>query len=153
MTTRIGVGLMAVLLAIYLVVAAQYAVVALASGTAVGVLMGIALVLLPILGGWALVRELTFGARAERLGRRLEEASELPDEQISVRPSGRPDREEADALFPRYRAEVEASPEKWQAWYRLGLAYDAGGDRRRARQAIRRAISLDRGKAFGSSEV
>ncbi len=53
-------------------------------------------------------------------------------------------RAEADAAFPRYREEVEAAPEDWRAWYRLGLAYDGSGDRRRARAAIRRAIALER---------
>ena len=51
-------------------------------------------------------------------------------------------REDADAVFPRYRDEVTASPDDWRAWYRLGLAYDASGDRRRAREAVRRAITL-----------
>ena len=46
----------------------------------------------------------------------------------------------ADAI----RAAVEAEPESWQAWYRLGWAYDAAGDRRRARGALRRAVALER---------
>jgi Flp pilus assembly protein TadD len=37
---------------------------------------------------------------------------------------------------------VEQDPASWRAWFRLGLAYDASGDRRRARGAIRRAIAL-----------
>jgi Flp pilus assembly protein TadD len=52
----------------------------------------------------------------------------------------------ADEQFPRYQAEVTAAPESWRAWFRLGLAYDASGDRRRARHAIRTAISLHRGE-------
>ena len=60
-----------------------------------------------------------------------------------MRPSGRVVRSEADALFPAYRADVEAHPDDWRAWYRLGLAYDASGDRRRAREAVRRAIRLE----------
>ena len=32
----------------------------------------------------------------------------------------------------------------WRAWLRLGLVYDASGDRRRARAAVRRAIALAR---------
>jgi len=38
---------------------------------------------------------------------------------------------------------VEAHPDDWRAWYRLGLAYDASGDRRRARGAVRQAIQLE----------
>ena len=32
----------------------------------------------------------------------------------------------------------------WDAWFRLALAYDASGDRRRARWATRQAIKLSR---------
>jgi Flp pilus assembly protein TadD len=60
-----------------------------------------------------------------------------------VRPSGRIVREDGDAVFPSYRADVEADPGDWRAWYRLGLAYDASGDRRRAREAVRTAIRLE----------
>jgi Flp pilus assembly protein TadD len=60
-------------------------------------------------------------------------------------------REDADAAFPRYRAEAEADPESWQAWMRLGIVYDACGDRRRARGAIRQAISLERDEIRGAS--
>jgi cytochrome c-type biogenesis protein CcmH/NrfG len=82
--------------------------------------------------------------RAESLGRRLEAEDALPEEEVEVRPSGRAVRSEADALFPAYRAEVESHPEDWRAWYRLGLAYDGSGDRRRAREAVRTAIRLER---------
>jgi Flp pilus assembly protein TadD len=50
----------------------------------------------------------------------------------------------ADAAFQGYADAVERDPEEWRAWLRLGLAYDASGDRRRARAAVRRAIALAR---------
>lgn len=143
MSARIGVAVMAVLLALYIALVAQRAWLLLVSGDPVGVLMGAGLVVLPIIAVWALGRELWFGVRAERLGRRLEADGALPSEQVDVRPSGRVVRSEADALFPAYRADVEAHPDDWRAWYRLGLAYDASGDRRRAREAVRRAIRLE----------
>jgi Flp pilus assembly protein TadD len=40
------------------------------------------------------------------------------------------------------REEAEADPGNWRVWYRLALAYDAAGDRTRARSAVRHAISL-----------
>ncbi|NUS52312.1 MAG: hypothetical protein HOQ22_14885, partial [Nocardioidaceae bacterium] len=46
------------------------------------------------------------------------------------------------ALFERMRREAELRPDDWQAWYRLALAYDAAGDRTRARAAARHAIAL-----------
>ena len=144
MSARIGVAVMAVMLALYIVLVAQRGWMLLMSGEPIGIAMGVALFALPVLAAWGLGRELWFGVRAQQVGRRLEAEGALPTETVSVRPSGRPLREEADALFPRYRAEVEAAPEDWRAWYRLGLAYDAAGDRRRARGAVRKAISLER---------
>ena len=144
MTARIGALIMAVLLALYIALVAQRAWLLLVSGQPVGVAMGVALIVLPIIAAWALWRELAFGFGTQRLARRLEADDALPTEQLDVRPSGRPDRAQADALFPAYRAAVEQHPEDWRAWFRLGLAYDGAGDRSRARAAMRTAIRLER---------
>ncbi|MCR2818265.1 hypothetical protein NQ166_05370 [Microbacterium sp. zg.Y1090] len=144
MSARIGVAVMAVMLALYIVLVAQRGWLLLVNGEPIGVAMGVALFVLPVLAAWGLGRELWFGWRAQQVGRRLEAEGALPTESVAVRPSGRPLREEADALFPAYRSAVEAAPDDWRAWYRLGLAYDAAGDRRRARAAVRRAIALER---------
>ncbi len=143
MKPRVAVAVMTVLLLLYIVLAGQRAVVLLTSGDGVGVAMGVALIVLPIIALWAIGRELWFGVRAQRLGETLDAEGGLPREEIEVRPSGRATRDDADALFPAYRADVEARPGDWRAWYRLGLAYDAAGDRRRAREAVRKAISLE----------
>jgi len=144
MRVRIAAGVMALLLALYLVFVAQYALLLFGSPEPIAKAMGVALIVLPIIGSWALITEILFGVRAERLAKTLENQGGLPDDVVPLRPSGRPDREAADAAFPRYQAEVEADPESWQAWFRLALAYDASGDRRRARWATRRSISLSR---------
>ena len=68
----------------------------------------------------------------------------MPEEEVETRPSGRPVREQADAVFPRYRDAVDARPDSWVDWMRLGVVYDACGDRRRARAAIREAITRER---------
>ncbi len=144
MSARIGVAVVAALLALYIVLVGQRAWLLLISGDPVGIAMGVALVVLPLIATWALGRELWFGVRAEQLGRRLESEGALPDEVVSVRPSGRVMREDADAVFPAYRAAAEAHPDDWRVWYRLGVAYDAAGDRRRAREAVRTAIRLEK---------
>lgn len=143
MKGRIAALVMAALLVFYIVVIGWRAVLFLGSGDSVGIVIGIALLVLPLIGIWALVREIQFGTRSERLVKMLEEQGALPMEQLPVRASGRPVRDAADAEFPSYQAEVDAAPESWQAWFRLGLAYDASGDRRRARRAIRTAITLE----------
>jgi Flp pilus assembly protein TadD len=38
--------------------------------------------------------------------------------------------------------QAQARPDDWAAWFRLGTAYDAAGDRRRARAAVRHALQL-----------
>lgn len=137
---------LSVMLVLYFLLAGYRAVALILSGGAIPILMGVAMLILPLIGVWALVRELQFGRHATRLTDRLEAEGRLPEERVSVRPSGRPVQEEADAVFPKYRAEAEAAPGQWQAWMRLGIVYDACGDRRRARAAIREAIALDRRK-------
>ena len=144
MSARLGVIVMTAALALYIALVGQRAYLLLTSGEPIAIAMGVALVLLPILGAWGLWRELRFGSRAQALARRLEAEGGLPADEIDVRQSGRPDRAQADALFPAYRADVEAHPGDWRAWFRLGLAYDGAGDRRRARQAVRTAIALER---------
>ncbi len=142
---RVGAIAMAAILVIYLVFVIQYAVRLMLVDEPVAKALGIALVLLPVLGAWALVSELLFAVRSQQLMARLEQEGRLPDEQLPARASGRIDRAAADAVFPAYRAETEANPGAWWAWLRLALAYDASGDRRRARGATRRAIRLERG--------
>jgi len=143
MSAKVGALVMAALLALYLALVGWRAVQFVQTGEPVAVAMGVALIVLPIVAAWALWRELAFGMRSHALVRRLEAEGGL-DLGIPVRPSGRPERAAADAAFPAFREAAEAEPESWRAWLRLGLAYDAAGDRRRARGAVRRAIELER---------
>lgn len=145
MKNRFAALLMALLLLLYIVIAGQRAILLFEAGSALGVIAGSALVVFPLVGVWALWRELAFGWGTERLVKRLDAEGGLP-EQTETLPSGRAVRAAADAEFPKYAAEVEAAPESWRAWFRLGLAYDASGDRRRARWALREAIKLERGE-------
>jgi len=144
MRTRIAVAIMAALLALYLVFALRYGLILIGVGQPVAVGIGIALLVLPVVGVWAMINELLFAVRADRLAKRLEDEGGMPSEPVPVSPSGRADRAAADALFPSYQAAVDAAPESCRAWFRLGLAYDASGDRRRARWATRTAIRLAR---------
>lgn len=149
MKTRIAVAVMAALLVLYLVFAVGYAVVLLRVGEPVATGLGVALLVLPLLAMWGLVTEFLFGIRAQRLGERLEAEGGMPTDELPLRPSGRIEREAAAAVFPRFKAEAEASPEDWRVWFRLALAYDAAGDSRRARWATRHAIRLDRAHPAG----
>lgn len=147
----LGVLTMSALLVLYFVFVGIRAIALLASGAAIPVIMGVAMLVLPLIGVWALVRELQFGLRSTRLADRLEAEGLMPDEPVATHPSGRPMREDADAAFPRYKEEVEARPRAWQSWMRLGIVYDACGDRKRARAAIRQAIACERDESSGAS--
>ncbi|MEK6345023.1 MAG: hypothetical protein V4737_14450, partial [Curtobacterium sp.] len=115
-----GAALMAVLLVLYIVLVGQRAVAFIATGVPVGIGIGVALFVVAVIGALLLVLELRFGFRITRLGARLEAEGGAPDDIVEVRPSGRPTREAADELFPRYRAAVEQDPSDWRGWYRLG---------------------------------
>jgi len=120
--------LLSALVAVYLVTLGWRGVVLLRSGDGpVAVLFGIALLLLPAVGAWAVVRELRFGQATERLAREAEAAGRLPT---------------TDDAFDDLRAAVDASPDDPVAWFRLACGYDAARDRRRARAAMRHAVTL-----------
>jgi hypothetical protein len=142
---KLGAVVMAVLLAVYLALVGWRAVQFVQTGEPVAVVMGVSLIVLPVLAAWAIWRELQFGVRSQRLVRLLEAEGGL-DLGMPLRPSGRPERAAADDAFPAFRDAVESDPDSWRAWLRLGLAYDAAGDRRRARRAVRRAIELERAR-------
>jgi len=141
---RTAALVMALLLLLYVVLVGQRAVLFVSTGEPVAIALGVALLVLPLLGLFALVVELRFGLRTQEIVRQLVAEGELPVDDLPRRASGRYEREAADAAFPAYKEAVEAAPDDWRAWFRLGLAYDACGDRRRARQALRWAIGLRR---------
>ena len=144
MRARIAALVMAALLVVYLVFVTNYALILINDDQPLAKAIGWALLVMPLLGAGVLAADLVFVVRGEALVKRLGAEGGLPVDDLPRLPSGRPDPAAADLEFPRYQAEVEAEPESWRAWVRLGLAYDASGDRRRARWATRRAIALER---------
>ena len=58
-------------------------------------------------------------------------------------PSGRIQRDAADALFATVRDELENDPDNWRRWYRLARAYDYAGDRSRARETMKKAVEME----------
>ena len=151
MRTKLLVALATAVVLFYLLTLGRLGVELVRQGGAVPVAYGLALLLLPAVSAWAVARELLFGLATERLGRRLAARGELPVDDLDRTPGGRIDRAAGQALFERYRAEVERDGADAGAWYRLALAYDAAGDRKRGRAAARHAVRLDRaGRARGT---
>jgi hypothetical protein len=142
--TKTTLGVLVAVLAFYAVLIGVKGVALLASGSLIGQALGVALLVLPVLGLLLVWREIEFGRRTAVLARALDAEGGLPADELPRRPSGRVDRRAADAVFDRFRVEAEASPQDWRAWFRLALAYDAAGDRTRARAAARHAVALYR---------
>ena len=143
--TKIWVGAVTLLLVFYLVVSFQRSILLLTDSNLAAQAIGAAYLVLPVIGAWALVRELMFGARTEQMAKVLEAEGGLPVDELPRTPAGRIVRSAADAEFEKYKA--EAAPGDWRSWFRLSCAYDAAGDRKRARASMRDAVRLFQGNA------
>ncbi|RAN72024.1 hypothetical protein B5P43_33175 [Bacillus sp. SRB_336] len=149
--TKIWVGLICLLLVFYLVVMVQRSFTLMfVSPEWQAKVMGAAYFLVPVVAAWALISEVLFGARTEKLANILESEGGLPVDTLPRTPGGRIIREAADAEFDKYKLEAEAAPEDWRSWFRLSCAYDAAGDRKRARKAMRDAVGMYRTGSAGN---
>lgn len=116
---------------VYLLILGQIGWGLIRTGEAVGVALGAAILVFPLIGIWLVWRELSFGFRAQRLQEQWQ-AEELPLPGTS------------EGEFAQCRTQVEQQPDDWHNWFRLGLAYAVAGDKSRARSAMRHADFLFR---------
>lgn len=140
--TKLGALVMTALLLVYVALLANTGFSLLSTNIVIAQVMGALILAFPLIGVWAIIVELRFGLAAEKLVARVEAEGKWPDLQIETRPSGRAVRASADAAFAKWSAAAEQNQTDFHAWFNLSLAYDACGDRRRARAAMRRAIEL-----------
>lgn len=127
---------------IYLFLATNQAIALIQVDNPVAKIMGFALFGLPAVGVWSIIRELKFGVQVESLAKQVRDEGAWPEFDLELRPSGRPVRASAAKVFAEYAAVTEQNPDDWHNWFNLSLAYDASGDSRRARAAMRTALSL-----------
>ncbi len=140
---QLVIGFMCLALVVYFVLLGRTAVILIRSGEPAPIGLGIAILLLPVVGAWAMIATLRAGFAHQRLARLArEQGMELDVSDLPRRPSGRISRDAADALFATVREEVEADPDDWRRWYRLARAYDYAGDRSRARETMRKAVRM-----------
>lgn len=138
------IGFMCVALLVYFVMLGRAAVVFITSGQPAAIGLGVAILILPVIGIWVLVATLKAGLAHQRLARMArEDGMELDVSDLPRMPSGRIKRDAADALFDSVREELESDPDNWRRWYRLARAYDYAGDRTRAREAMKRAVQME----------
>lgn len=134
------IGFLVVAIGVYLALLSRQAVRLIEAGGVVGIGLGIGVFVLPVLGIWIVVRTLQAGIEHQRMGAAVAAAGrELNVDDLPRRPSGRIERDAADALFAEVKQEWEADPSDWMSTYRIARAYDYAGDRKRAREMMGRA--------------
>ncbi|MCQ6552481.1 hypothetical protein NPS70_04610 [Streptomyces sp. C10-9-1] len=146
MRAKITYAVTAAVLVVYFVLAGGRGVVLIRHGTPLTVAFGVAVLVIPLIGVWFLWKNTQFVRRANRLAAELEAEGGLPVDELVRTAGGRIDRDSADAVFARRKAETEDSPDDWRCWFRLAVAYHDARDTPRARRAMQRAIALHGGR-------
>ncbi|MCM3264589.1 hypothetical protein M3765_11190 [Streptomyces thermoviolaceus] len=146
MRAKITYIVTAAVLVFYFVLVGSRGVLLVRSGTPVTIALGIAVLILPVIGLWFLWKNTQFVRRANQLAAELDAEGGLPVDELERLPSGRIDRDSADEVFAKRKAETEAAPDDWRTWFRLAVAYHDARDTARARKAMQRAIALHDGK-------
>lgn len=137
------IALLCVAMLGYFVLLGRMAVAMIGSGRVAAVGLGLAVLIMPVIGLWVMAATLRSGFAHQKLARLIAaDGMELDTSALPRRPSGRIERDAADTLFATVRTEVQADPGDWRRWYRLARAYDYAGDRRRAREAMKTAVEL-----------
>ncbi|MER5378199.1 hypothetical protein [Streptomyces sp. NPDC002553] len=142
MRAKLSYALTAAVLVFYFVLVGSRGVMLIRAGTLLTVTFGVAVLILPVIGVWFLWKNTQFVRRANQLAAELDAEGGLPVDELERTPSGRIDRDSADAVFARRKAEAEDAPDDWRSWFRLAVAYHDARDTPRARKAMQRAITL-----------
>lgn len=134
---------MCLAMVVYFLLLGRIALAFITSGSGAAIGLGLAILVMPLIGVWVMVSTLQAGLAHQRLARLARESGmELDVGLLPRMPSGRIQRDAADALFETVRNELEQDPDNWLRWYRLARAYDYAGDRSRARETMKRAVEL-----------
>ncbi|WP_406725199.1 tetratricopeptide repeat protein [Streptomyces sp. GD-15H] len=142
MRAKISYAVTAAVLVVYFVLVGSRGVLLIQAGTPLTVTFGVAVLILPVIGVWFLWKNTEFVRNANRLAAELDAQGGLPADELKRLPSGRVDRDSADEVFARRKAETEDAPDDWRSWFRLAVAYHDARDTARARKAMQRAIAL-----------
>lgn len=141
-----GAVVVTALFALYVWAVAGRGFALIGTGKLVGILLGLGALLLPLLCIGLIIREWMLASSVQKMADELAERGELPEDDLPRSPGGRIDKEVARAAFLPAREYAQEHPKDWQAWFNVAFAYDAAGDRRRARGALRTASALYRAK-------
>ncbi len=120
---RVIAAVLVLIFVSYILIVGNQVLALIGSGSAAAVFAGSVMVLLPVAGLVAVWRELRFKARVQHMAKTLESQGGPVGEVPST------DHE-------------AANPNDWRSWYGLAATYDAEGDHKKARAAMRHALSL-----------
>lgn len=140
MLTKLWLAVMVAITLLYAFLLFERGIVLLQDGQPVAVIMGIAILVFPLLALATIFFEIRFGLRLAKL-EKLFLASGMESPGYELRPSGRAEPESGKRIFEQLKAALEKDEQNFLLWYLLADAYDKLGDRKRARQAARQAIS------------
>jgi len=138
--TKLWLAVMVAITLLYAFLLFERGVVLLQDGQPVAVIMGVAILVFPLLALATIFFEIRFGLRLAKL-EKLFLASGMESPGYELRPSGRAEPESGKQIFEQLKAALEKDEQNFLLWYLLADAYDKLGDRKRARQAARQAIS------------
>jgi len=122
------IGFMCVAMVVYFLLLGRIAWAFITSGSGAAIGLGVAILVMPLIGIWVMVSTLQAGLAHQRLARLARERGmDLDVSDLPTMPSGRVQREAADALFEAVRDELDQDRDNWLRWYRLARAYDYSG--------------------------
>ena len=98
-------------------------------------LLGLCVLVLPLLGGWLIVREIRFGFKSSNMGQQVAEDL-LPSREIKPRSP------QADEYLESSVARTKDAQDIWQNWFCVALGYDLVGERKLARESMQYAVEL-----------
>jgi cytochrome c-type biogenesis protein CcmH/NrfG len=107
-------------------------------------LFTILLLVMVAAGAVMVYRQLRFGTAAQRLARTLAAEGGLDRDALPRNDKGKVEPEAAAAQLVACKAEVDADPNSWRAWFKLGVAYGDMHKPREARAAVHRAVAVER---------
>lgn len=132
MARRIALILAAVL-SVYLFFAASRGIDLIRTDDPAVQALGVAVLILPILGAFLVIREIRFGKLSYQMGQVIDEAY-LPAADIAA------DQKNANLVAAIDRAKEDM--DNWKAWYSVALAYELMNERKLAREAMRYSVEL-----------
>ena len=110
--------------------------------SATGLVFAVSILIISIISALLIIREILFGLHISQMSTILEAENLLLADDLPHTPSGQTEKSAADLRFAKIAKEIEVNPDSWKSWFRVGIAYDESRDRKRAREAMRKAEKL-----------